>query len=447
MSRDQSELVKLLAQRLFREKGTALKMDSRKISRGDVFLALPGSRQHGNHFIQGTLEQGASLAIADRSIPYPESDKVWGVDDPEKFLGDVAREMREMSRATFIAITGSNGKTTTKDMVAEVVGTGKSVHKTDGNFNNQLGVPLTLCQLKEWHTRSVIEMGTNGPGEIDALGSLVRPGISVLTTVAPAHLEGLGSRSRIAAEKACIFRHMSQPGQCLIPQELMKHSSIRKELKGKKVVHFGAGNEELDKARIYRGDLVWESRGMPYRIKTPALHNIHNAQAALEVGRVLGIEDKVMSKRLKRWKPSNHRMCVLNWRKRKILDDSYNANPVSVLSAVTTAVMLKNRTGQKIFAAFGDMKELGKNAKSFHQRLGLQMIQAGVDVLVTVGDLARSFHVPFEKEGGRMGKHCSDVREMAGFLQEFSKPHDIILIKGSRSMRMERVIDFLKVST
>ena len=438
--------IKTIARRLFEGDYQKITIDSRAITKGDIFLALPGEHVHGNSFIESALKKGAALVIADAQEAHPSQRNIIAHKDPALFLTQIAAEILSLSSAQRFAITGSNGKTTTKDMAACILGSRRKVLTTLGNFNNQLGVPLTLSRLKKHHQIAVIEIGTSFPGEIELLTQLVQPDISVLTSVNAAHLSGFKNLSAIALEKSHIFSSTYEGSTALLHErEFNENASVQKALKGKKVhlINTLEKGNLVSKVRLKSGRISFSYKGSPLTINTPAFHNIENACTAISLGEQAGIPLSTIIKRLATWQPPAHRMNIFSWKKRKVIDDCYNANPTSVLSALKTAMSLKMSKRQKVFVAFGDMKELGRRSSSLHRELGSKMAQMGVEVLLTLGKEARATLKTYDYKGGACSRHFNDTNEMASFLQHFTKPHDIILVKGSRSMHLEQVVDTL----
>ncbi|MBF0196422.1 MAG: UDP-N-acetylmuramoyl-tripeptide--D-alanyl-D-alanine ligase [Planctomycetes bacterium] len=435
-----------IATKLYEGEYRSINIDTRRIRKNDIFLALPGQNVHGNEFIEKALEKGATLVIADSEQKAYKDKRVHYVPQPEEVLNEIAIEMVKISQAKRIGITGSNGKTTTKEMVALVLGSERSVLKTEGNYNNHLGVPLTLCRLKKQHRWAVVEMGTSSPGEIKKLTQLVQPDYCILTSINIAHLEGFEKLTHIAKEKGHIFSAAPKEASCyLFERELRAHESLDKAI-GKRPRHFIPLGEESDELKSLnkKSDRVeFKFSGIPFVLHSPAPHNTENALAALSIARNLGVDFQVISDRLSQWKPSEHRMEILQWKKRKIIDDCYNANPTSVVLALKTALSLKQNEKQKVFVAFADMKELGRSSVSQHKELGSLMAKLGVDVLLSLGKDSRSTLKAYDENGGACCHHCENRDDMISFIKIFSKPHDIILIKGSHSMQLDLVVKAL----
>ena len=434
-------LIPKIAHHLYHGEWREVCIDSRLVKAGDVFVALPGNNCHGNDFISEVISKGAVCVIADAKAPYAKHPLVMADKNPEEFLWQLSIAVLGLSKARRIAVTGSNGKTTTKDMLACILGTEQQVHKTRGNYNNHLGVPITLCQLKHYHTMAVIEIGTSNPGEIERLTNLVQPEFSILTSINRAHLSGFKSLTAIALEKSSIFRYAPQ-AQCFLRSLDWNHRTVRQALGQRDPVFFDIDSpeSELQELNTQTGCLRWKFHGEEFTVASPAPHNKDNAQAALCVGLALGLSLVEMKNRLAQWRSPDHRMCLLNWKKRKIIDDCYNANPASVVAALETAVGLRRNDHQRIFVLFADMKEMGRQSKSLHRNVGVEMARLGIDALFTLGEYAKESLYSFERSGGNNFGTCKNTEEMAEMVKHYSKPHDIILVKGSRSMHLEKVL-------
>jgi UDP-N-acetylmuramoyl-tripeptide--D-alanyl-D-alanine ligase len=434
------DLIGTLALKFYHGEYDELHIDSRKVKKGDAFLALPGTKTHGNAFVEVALKKGAKLVVVDQKVPHKKAREVVAVANPEKFLWRLAKAMISLSEAKKVAITGSNGKTTTKDLTALALGgEGKKVLKTRGNYNNHLGVPLTLCRLKHHHKFAVIEIGTSGVGEIKSLTNLTKPHMSVLTSVNAAHMEGLKNLQAVALEKSDIFRGLKSGSLCFLRKKEMKYATVKSSIKHLKPEFFDLNHVEA-KLSFKKNKMTWSHNNIEFSLATPAIHNVENAEAAICVAEAMGISTEVISRRLFKWMPSAHRMCILNWRKRTLIDDCYNANPASMIAAVESALNLKKRNEQKVLLAMADMKEMGKRSGRVHGDLGKDLAKLGIDVLLTMGQDSFKTLTSFEKNGGESSMHCESTEEMGAMLQSLSRPHDIVLIKGSRGMHLEEVI-------
>lgn len=436
-------LISEIAQKLYEGEYKELHIDSRKVRKSDIFLAFPGANTHGNKFIDKLLNKGVGLVLADKKAPYPEHGLVVPVSNPQKFLWRLAKAVLKLSSAKRIAITGSNGKTTTKDLTALALGgEGRKVLKTRGNYNNQLGVPLTLCRLKHHHKVAVIEVGTSAIGEIELLTGLVKPHLGVLTAINAAHMDGLKKLNTVAEEKTALFRGLKSGSTCITRTELMKYGAVKSSTKDKDLQFFDL-DRETSKLKFSKRKMTWKFKNVSFSLATPAIHNVENAQAAIMAAMAMGESIQTISRRLASWSPSDHRMCILNWRKRTLIDDCYNANPASMIAAVESALNLKQRNEQKVLLAMADMKEMGARSGRVHGDLGKDLAKLGIDVLLTMGDDAFKTLSSFDRAGGEASRHCESTEEMGTLLQSLSRPHDIVLVKGSRGMHLEQVIEQL----
>jgi UDP-N-acetylmuramoyl-tripeptide--D-alanyl-D-alanine ligase len=441
-----TKILKDLSKYLLKNIDSKVCIDSRLLNKGDVFIALKGEQQHGNDYIEECIKRKASFIISDSKVKYKKHTSVHSTKDPQKLLWDLAELIRSQSDATFIAITGSNGKTTTKDITHCLLNKGNDTLKTQGNFNNLLGVPLTLCSLKPHHVNAVIECGTNQPGEIEQLCALIKPKLSVITSINAAHLSGLKNVQGIAKEKSEIFKNF--PEYLILRKKDTEYSSIKNTLRDKNHTFFDLESDlNIIKSLSKSNSLTWLYKKQKLVLNSPALHNALNAQAAIKIAEYLNIPLKIIATRLKNWHADNHRMCMTQWKKRNIIDDCYNANPASVMEAVKTAAGIKKKPKQHFFMVFGNMNEMGSRSNAHHKNLGKVFAEKGVDVLLTLGDKAKMSILPYSKNGGKSSRHFDDIGEIVNFLKVFTQPHDVILIKGSRSMKMENILDDISTKT
>lgn len=434
-----------IAEYLFHHKDVKVCIDSRLVKKGDVFFAFSGTQTHGNTFIQNCLDQGARYIIAESNSPYLKHKNVIATKNSHDYLIDLAANLRERSSARFVAITGSNGKTTTKDLTHFALNNkNNQTLKTQGNYNNLIGVPFTLSQLKEHHQYAVIECGTNQPGEIKQLVEMVKPEVSVITSINAAHLSGLKSVKGIAEEKSDILNSTNE--FCLIRKIDAKFSVYKEKIENRKFAYID-DHQEFSKLKSLSSanSISWLYKKQKFTLESPALHNINNSMTAIYIAEYFGIPLRHVSSRLKKWKPNAHRMCVTQWKKRKIIDDCYNANPASVVAAVDTAAEIKEGSRKNLFVVFGNMNEMGGKSKVHHKKIGKFFAEKGVDVLLTYGEKAKASVEEFSKQGGKACRHFENLCEITTFLKVFTQPHDIILIKGSRSLQLERIIQ--KIST
>ena len=433
-------------------------IDSRDISDGDLFVAIIGESHDGHSFASGVFDQGIrGLVIGQSKIEQLPVDN-WkagdvvciAVKDTTRALGDLAAFHRRRTQASVVAITGSNGKTTTRRLTAGVVARQYQTLSTSGNFNNDIGLPLTLLKLTPDHQWAVVEIGTNNPGEIARLTEICGPDIGVITNIGPAHLEGLGSLDGVMREKGDLIKGLGSDGRAVLnaddPRVLQLARATRKE-----VLLYGLtpdadvrAEDIIEDTQASTFALHFGAESIPVRLNSPGRFMILNALAAAAVGYLLGIFPQTIKEGLEAFKPSAGRMGIIQLPNgMHIIDDTYNANPGS-MEAALTALANANVRGRKIFVA-GDMLELGDLAPQLHSEVGALAARAGMDRLYATGEHAADVVDGARKEGlpsaeTATGSHEEIIDDLKGYLQ----PDDWILIKGSRGMAMEKVVQGLK---
>ena len=424
--------------------------DSRNIAPGCLFIPLEGERFDGHSFINPSLEAGAAgcLTARERESYLPGKFYI-KVRSTQRALWELAQYYKKLFPIPFIAITGSVGKTTTKDMVAAVLGAKFRVHKTEGNFNNDIGVPLTLLKLERKHEVCVVEMGMDHAGEIDYLGRLVEPDMALITNIGDAHIENLGSRENIFKAKCEIFPHLKQGGLAVLNGDDALLSTLRGTLPQRTV--FAGGGEGLDYTAC---DLNSDNVGhLSCRIKTPrsqfqadipalGSHMIYPTLMAAAVAEALGMAPDEIVRGIGAFLPTKMRMNIIRCKGDiVILNDAYNANPQSMRAA---AAVLGD-AGQKRHkvAVVGDMKELGAGSEQFHRAVGGCFAQAGADRLIAVGDLARFMAQGAKDAGLSQADYFPTLDEAKNALSREVRAGATILVKASRSMAFEKIVDFL----
>lgn len=396
-------------------------IDSHNINKGDVFVAIKGERFDGHDFIAQAVKNGASAVIIsnggrNREVHSQEGPAIIVVKDTLKALQDIAAYHRSKFNIPVIGVTGSVGKTTTKDMIASILSQEFNTLKNEENLNNEIGVPLTLLRLKKSHKAAVIEMGMQALGEIDILAKIAKPTIAVITNIGEAHLKYLKTTKNIARAKSEIFNYMSKTGYAVINQddEYFEHLAAKAKVNGPGILTFGI----LEKSDITPKEL--EGINLP----TPGQHNIYNALAAIAAARILKIGKKSIKKGLEIFTPSGKRMEVINCKNGiKVINDTYNANPQSMAASIE---VLSDIPGRKI-AVLGDMLELGPRSKTYHKKIAMLAKKLGIDIVLLFGDKWPD-------------KSYSDKKILIKKLKTIIKPSDIILVKGSRGMRMEDIV-------
>jgi UDP-N-acetylmuramoyl-tripeptide--D-alanyl-D-alanine ligase len=429
--------------------------DSRTVQPGDLFIPLIGERFDGHDFIRQALDKGAKGILIQRGKLYPQdipSDvSVITVDNTLKALSDLAGYIRLTFNGPVVAVTGSNGKTTTKDMCTAVLSQKYVVLANEGNQNNEVGLPLTLFNLEKKHEAVIVEMGMRGPGQIEQLCEIARPTIGVITNVGNTHLELLGSVENIARAKGELIENLPRNGWAVLNQDDSRVMEMEKRSKAG-VITYGqhpAAQVRAEKVRLegHQGlafEILAGGQVQLVTLPVPAKHNVYNALAAAAVGLVLGLDLSAIAQGLSQVRLTAMRMQVESLAGGiTLINDTYNASPPSVLGALE---VLSGMPARRRIAVLGDMLELGEVSESEHIRVGRQCTNNKVDILVCVGDLAGNF-ARGAKESGLQEKDIfsfSDPDRAGPFLAELIKPGDLILIKASRGVRLERVIGYIK---
>jgi len=415
--------------------------DSRRMEAGALFVCLRGPRFDGHDFAQAAASAGAAGLLAshevDADLPRIE------VADTLVALGEFARAWRDAQPARVTAVTGSNGKTTTKNLLAAILGQVAPTLATSGNYNNLIGVPLTLARLAPEHRFAVVELGTNAPGEIAALARMARPEAAMITGVAPAHLEGFGDVAGVAREKGALLEALPEDGLAVAPHESPWLEDWRRASRVRRWMTFGFHSG----ADVRAESLEHAAAGTRFRLVTPAgaadaelkllgRHNVANALAAAALASGLGVAPGVIARGLALVRPASGRLCPRRLASGAlVIDDTYNANPASVDAAIATALAI----GRPVWVALGDLGELGADAAEWHRRIGRDARAAGVERFFTLGPLAAEASRAFGTGASAMDGVESLVAELGAAL-----PRDAVLVvKGSRSARMERIVEAL----
>ena len=425
--------------------------DSRNPDPGALFIPLVGERFDGHAFLNEALEGGAAGCFTQREresyLPGKFSIKVGST---QKALRDLARHYKQKFRIPFVAVTGSVGKTTTKDMVAAVLGERFKVLKTEGNFNNEVGLPLTLLRLNSNHEICVVEMGMNHFGEIEYLSSIVEPDVAVITNIGDSHIENLGSRENILKAKCEIFSHMDpKKGYVILNGDDPLLEPLRASLPFQSVLvgtaeglDYRATGVESDGEKSVRCHVRTPRSGFDVEIPALGNHMLYPTLTAAAVAEHFGMTGGEIARGVLRFAPTKMRMNIL---KRgdgiTILNDAYNANPQSMRAAVE---VLSKSGGDYKIAVLGDMFELGPFAPTLHAGVGAYLGKAGIDCLVAVGELARHIYDAAKDAMVPQVYWCETKEEAKPILAELVKPNSTILVKASRGMAFEELVDDLK---
>ncbi len=418
-----------------------LSTDSRKIEVGSAFLALKGDKFNGQDFVESAIRAGASGAIVEQSCvdSYPQLI----VSNTHDALRDIARLNRDRSKAKVVALTGSQAKTTVKELIAGILSSKAPTLATQANFNNTIGVPLTLLRLNEEHRYAVVEMGADRPGEIGFSAQAACPDIALITMASAAHVEGFGSLAGIVRGKGEIFDHMRSGGTAVLNHDDVHVGVWIDRLGGRRFVQFSAQQsarteyrardiESLADGRVYF-NLVTPNGELDIAMKLLGRHNVMNAVAAAAVAFEAGAGLGLIKHGLESAIPVRGRLCAEEGiGGAVILDDSYNASPNSFRAAID---VLATFSGQQILIV-GDMKELGNETRQAHRSIGLMAKQAGIESLWAVGDYASVVAENF----GKGAVVFEDQYSLVEYALTRLNSDSVVLIKGSRGTRMERVV-------
>jgi UDP-N-acetylmuramoyl-tripeptide--D-alanyl-D-alanine ligase len=426
--------------------------DSRKIEKNGLFIAIKGERSDGHDYIGQCLDNGAAAVISEREIPN-ESRPVIVVESTLVALRDLAAFYRSQLDIKVVGITGSVGKTSTKETIASVLSTKYRVLKTAGNFNNEIGLPLTVFRLTEDDEVAVLEMGISDFGEMSRLTAIAKPDIAVITNIGQCHLENLGTRDGILKAKTEIFKGMGADGVAVLNADDDKLITVG-EVCGKPPVHFGIEN----KSGIYAKNI--QSRGLlgtdaclcnvacadgvsefAVHISVPGSHMVYNAMAAAAVGALLGLTSGEIAEGIASMNTIAGRNNIIKTENLLILDDCYNANPVSMKSSIDVIALAE---GRKI-CILGDMFELGRDEEKLHYEVGQYMAGKNVDLLLTAGKLAKNIAAGAKDSGAVSEIHSFEKRdELLDALPQLLKKGDNILVKASHGMVFTEVVKALE---
>lgn len=427
---------------------TTLSTDTRTIGEGEAFLALKGENFNGHDFVEKAIESGASTLIVSELPAATEGfqGNIIHVRDTLAALQNLALRHRRscLADVTAVGITGSNGKTSTKDFLRAVLEQAGPVNATPGNLNNHIGLSLTVLRTGAEHRFCVWEMGMNHRGEIAPLAEIAAPDAAIITNIGWAHIEFLKTRQAIADEKGDLARAISDAGFCVMPAGDEYFDYIRGEM-GAEMIGVGAvdspirSEHEVNRIDGISFDLIVEEARARVSLPVPGRHMVTNALLAAAVGHRLGIEIDSIARGLSGAAMSGGRLEVTDWSGVSLLNDTYNANPDSMKAALESLAETAGE-GRKI-AVLGFMGELGDHAESSHREVGAFAADQGIDLLVTVSEKARWI---VDGSGGKIATEFFERHEeVATFLKSQVQPGDSVLFKGSRGARIEKVIELL----
>lgn len=425
-----------------------ISLDSRKMEAGWLFVATRGEKVDGHSFIRQAMDEGAVAVVCEKdlgqtSFPYIR------VEDSFDALKKMAAFYRSNLSCKVVGITGSVGKTSTKEMIAAVLSVKYNVQKTDKNYNNEVGVPLTIFTIKEEHEVAVLEMGISDFGEMSRLTQIARPDICVITNIGQCHLENLGTRDGVLKAKTEIFSGMQEDGEAVLNGDDDKLITV-KSVHGKAVHYFSKnpsgqkeGNEmvyatDISVQGLLGTDCIIHIGGeqTAVHIPLPGEHMVSNALAAATVGRILGLTPEQIREGIEKVKPLEGRSHIVKTENYVLIDDCYNANPVSMKAALD---LLATAQGRKV-ALVGSMFELGGDEERLHYEIGTYAAAKNLDVIVALGTLGRQIYEGAKNEGVRQAFYFETPEEFLLHKTEVLKKGDSILIKASHGMHLEKIV-------
>ena len=433
---------------------SGLSIDSRTIAPGEGFVAIRGPNRDGHAFVTAALERGASCAIVDKSFPPGDEEKLVRVGDTLEALNDLGRASRARAEDTVvIAVTGSAGKTGTKEALRLALAPSGPVHASAKSFNNHWGVPLSLANMPKRTRFGVFEIGMNHPGEIAALVPLVTPQIAIVTTVAPVHLGFFRSVEEIADAKAEIFDGVVPGGAAILNRDNPHYERLKARAleRGARIVGFGEARDA--EARLVEAELLPDASNVTadifgetvsYRLGAPGRHLVQNSLAVLAAAKLAGADLARAARALEGLHAGAGRgaRILVDGGRMAIIDESYNANPASVRAALATLGLTPRNEFKRRIAVLGDMLELGPEGGRLHAELAEAVDGAGVDVVFACGELMRGLFEALPAD--RRGAYAKTSEELAPKLVEAVGPGDAIMVKGSLGSRMAPLVEALK---
>ncbi|PIQ85836.1 MAG: UDP-N-acetylmuramoylalanyl-D-glutamyl-2, 6-diaminopimelate--D-alanyl-D-alanine ligase [Candidatus Omnitrophica bacterium CG11_big_fil_rev_8_21_14_0_20_43_6] len=421
--------------------------DSRSLKPKEAFLALRGKNFDGHNFIRQAIKSGVSCIVVESKpeIPIPAQLSVIKVKDTTLALGDIGRFQRQKINLPVIAVTGSNGKTTTKEMVAWVLSAHAKVLKNEGTKNNQIGLPQTLIQLTKQDKFAVVEIGTNHFGEVDYLAKIARPNIGIITNIGPSHLEFLKDLKGVFKEKTSLLDNLASPAIALLnADDPALKILLEGKTKGCRIFSYGINTKSdfsASSIKLENGKVEFKVNAkFNFELSSLGNYNVYNALAAIAAGRILGLNYAGMRARLAGFKFPKGRLNLAEYKGLKFIDDTYNSNPLSLKVALD--VLAASRCPGRKILIMGDMLELGQQKELLHRQIAWSITNT-CDLLIAVGKLARITASAARRYWKADRIFCCDNARQAWdllFKQVNAGAGDLILVKGSRSMKMEGVL-------
>ncbi|NLZ47328.1 MAG: UDP-N-acetylmuramoyl-tripeptide--D-alanyl-D-alanine ligase [Clostridiales bacterium] len=424
-------------------------IDTRKIKSGNIYIAIKGTVYNGNDFVEDAVQKGALLCIVDEisfDLNKVKDSTIIKVEDTKKALMSLAKYYRNKLDIKVIGVTGSTGKTTTKDLIAAALGSKFKVFKTQGNFNNEIGLPLMIFNLDSSYDIAVLEMGMSNLNEIHRLADVARPDIAVITNIGISHIENLGSRENILKAKLEITDFFGKDNVLIVngDNDLLSNLETNKfnliKVGFSKDFNYYSENVSLLEESI-EYNVVEENKLLnpSISINIPGKHNVLNSLLAVACGRVLGLEISEINEGFSRLEATSMRLDVIRCNQYTIINDCYNASPDSMKAALDVQANMKVK--RKI-AVFGTMKELGSESYNAHKEVAQYANLKGIDILISVGDSEKAYREGFQKDDKFI--HFDNLEEAGQYIKNLLKEGDLILFKASRAMKFENLVNLIK---
>ncbi|MDX1395246.1 MAG: UDP-N-acetylmuramoyl-tripeptide--D-alanyl-D-alanine ligase [Gemmatimonadota bacterium] len=417
--------------------------DSRHVRGGELFVAIPGERVHGADFLEQAADAGARGAIVEtgrerHDLPL----EYFPVEDPVAALGTVAKGARKRTSARVIAITGSSGKTTVKEMVALAVGDARNVYRTAGNLNSQVGLPLTILGAPDGAEVWVLEIGASEPGEIARLAAIASPDDAIVTTVGPAHLEAFGTEARVLEEKLDLARGAAPTGYVVVGELPDALPRAARAIRADTIVA-GLGPEcdvRPERATVGGERISFERAGVSFELGVGGVHHLRDALIAVAIAEAIGVPSTAIAGGLARYAPVGHRGAVVSIGRLTVLADCYNANPESFRAAL--AQCRDRYAGRRLAAFAGSMLELGDHEAEAHRAVAREIVDAGFAVVAATGAFAEGAVAATDEEVEVIA--AVDPEDARSPFLSSLRGDEVVLVKGSRGARLERVLDWLE---
>lgn len=423
-------------------------IDSRKIKEGDLFVPIIGAKVDAHRFIESVMDVGAATLTSQHSGVVIADKPYIQVHDTEKALQDIGAYIRDRFDIPIIAITGSVGKTTTREMIAAALSANVDVYQTEGNYNSTIGAPITLSKMPEDTKNVVLELGIGKEGDMDILTNMVRPSIAVVTMIGVAHIEHLKTQENICAEKLAITKGLMPDGVLFLNGDDPMLAAMRGKT-GVKTIYYGTADwcdyraENIHMVKYqYAYEFVHGDERIPVVLNTLGRHNVINSLVGMAITDYMGYDAKRSAKAFETFCGLRQRLIAIPG-KYTIIDDTYNASPDSMKASINVLAELP-ANGRKI-AVFGDMFELGANSEMYHYEVGKYMADKKIDELVVVGELATNIVRGVEDSKSDIKCYSfKDNGEVALYLMSVMEPDDIVLIKGSNGMHLNEIVSNMR---